>query len=200
MDVARTMRKRLRRRLEVSSMSCPNRHSVTRVDHAWTTKPMFGPSDLLLRRSFRVCPLPAAAQLRPHITGPSVPVVDRCCSAVLARTWHGRHGGTTGKIPASRPQHRDAGSRRAEQYANARSSCRERGQGYSNLLIRRDLQPHPLPGYTPLTCWNTAQRCAMTSGVERGCKAKMRPVLSANHQRPSRELAVNSWLTVNARC
>ena len=44
-----------------------------------------------------------------------------------------------------------------------------------NLLIRRDLRAHPLSAQTPLTSWNCAQRYAMTCGVERCCKAKMRP-------------------------
>jgi hypothetical protein len=78
--------------------------------------------------------------------------------------------------------------------------ARSEGLETPNLLIRRDLRPHPLAAHTPLTCWNAAQRCAMTGGVERCCKAKMRPVEPGNHRQPGRELTVNSRLTVNARC
>src|SRR5258708_32745454 len=59
---------------------------------------------------------------------------------------HVRRRKPTGEVPASRPQHRGTGSRRAEQYTNARSSCREYRKSYSNLLIRRDLQDFVAPG------------------------------------------------------
>jgi len=105
---------------------------------------------------------------------------------------------TTGKMPASRPQHRGAGSRRAEQYTNARSICRERRKSYSNLLIRRDLRSHLLPAHMLLTCWNAAQRCATGRGVERCCEARIRPVGAGQAREPGRRLAVKSRLTVNA--
>jgi len=49
----------------------------------------------------------------PHAVGPSVPVSDRSNQTDLARMWHVRRRRPTGKVPASRPQHRGAGSRRA---------------------------------------------------------------------------------------
>jgi len=45
-----------------------------------------------------------------------------------------------------------------------------------NLLIRRDLQGHPLQAHMLSTCWNAAQRCATAGGVERYCEAKIRPL------------------------
>lgn len=72
------------------------------------------------------------------------------------------------------------------------------GTRLPNLLIRRDLRPRLLSARTPLTCWNAAQRCATTGGVERRCKAKVRPVSPANHRPARRGLTVNLRLTVGA--
>jgi len=69
-----------------------------------------------------------------------------------------------------------------------------------NLLIRRDLRSPLLPAHTPLTCRNAAQRCATTRGVERCCKAKIRPAGLDDHRQVGRGLAVNSGLTVSVRC
>lgn len=46
--------------------------------------------------------------------------------------------------------------------------------GLSEHLIRRDLRARLLSAHTPLTCWDAAQRCAATGGVERCCKVKKR--------------------------
>ncbi len=54
--------------------------------------------------------------------------------------------------------------------------------------VRRDLPAWPWSAHMLLTCRNAAQRCAMTGGVERCCKAKMRPVGSGNRRSAGREL------------
>jgi hypothetical protein len=42
----------------------------------------------LLRRSFWLPALPAAAQLRGQITAPPASLIDHCCPLLLARMWH----------------------------------------------------------------------------------------------------------------
>jgi hypothetical protein len=79
-----------------------------------------------------------------------------------------------------------------------RHECRARTDSNPNLLIRRDLRLRSLSAQTLLTCWSAARRCAMTGGVERCCKAKMRPAGATHHRQAGRELTVNSRLTLNS--
>jgi hypothetical protein len=70
------LRTRLRRRLEVSLVSCPDAYPISRVDHVWTAKPRFGATGYhLIRRDLQAYPLPAYT------------VVDlvECCSRMRTR-------------------------------------------------------------------------------------------------------------------
>jgi hypothetical protein len=64
-------------------------------------------------------------------------------------------------------------------------------------LIRSDLRGCPLSALRPLTCQNSARRCAATDGVERCCPAKIRPVKDRCTGGTSRRLSVKPQLTVN---
>jgi hypothetical protein len=55
------------------------------------------------------------------------------------------------------------------------SRCGHDCKGSCHHLIRRDLRALLLPACMPLTCWNVAQRCALTRGVQRCCEAITRP-------------------------
>ncbi len=72
-----------------------------------------------------------------------------------------------------------------------------------DLLIRRDLRSRLLSAHMPLTCWNVGQRCAMTRGVKRCYKAKMRSIGLGNQRRAGRKLAAehlpprhNQYMTI----
>jgi hypothetical protein len=61
-------RKRLRRRWEISFVSCLNEYPITHVDHAWTTKAVTGVCHQHLRAPISRCGRALlASQCRPHV-------------------------------------------------------------------------------------------------------------------------------------